>query len=492
MMRKYLFTVLIIAITSCTYAQQATVKFKFIGANDQNVKVQLPVDGTTFYPARANKQFGADSTLTLNFAVEKIANVFMVSGNRNFRFLIAPGQTAIELDLNKKDTSAITYRGKNAKGQLLINSRKNVFYQNRASKYLRLDSTATGVVNLIAADQQKELKPYVDLLHQKKISQVFFDAIKADIDMDYIAITAFVPIEIYFDSQRANSKVVFKDEFKELWKKTYEQYPFNNPAFLNAAEFYYHAEYYSNYYVGMFVPQVKGTWVKPNYEDGDQRLRDSYIGFAKNFTGKTREYLMASFLFNEMFQNKYQAVLVSLFDDFKKQYPISKFSPLLQPAADVIVKYHQDIKKDFAADQKFVANYRQVNSLDDLMAMFKGKTVFVDIWATWCGPCKVEFEYGEGLDKFLKSKNAEMLYISTDKDAADQQWKDMIKYYKLAGNHIRTNDLLLKDLISKLWGGKGGYSIPRYLILKDGKLVVPDALRPSDKQKLYDQIATYL
>ncbi len=451
----------------------------------------MPVDGTTFYPARAEKTFGPDSTLTLNFPTEKVANVFITNGNRTFRFLVEPGKTAIDLDLNKKDTSAITYQGKSAKGQLLINARKSVFYQTRASKYLKLDSTAKGVVNLIAADQQKELKPYTDLLQQQKISQNFYDAIKADIDMDYIATTAAIPIQIYFDSQRANSKVVFKDEFKALWKKTYEQYPFSNPAFLNAAEFYYHAEYYSNYYVGMFLPQANGTWVKPNYEDVDQRLRDSYTGFSKNFTGKTREYLMASFLFNEMFQNKYQTVLVSLFDDFKKQYPASKFSPLLQPAADVIVKYHQDIKKDFAADQKFIANYSEVNSLDELMAKFKGKTVFVDIWATWCGPCKAEFEYGADLEAFLKSKNAEMLYISMDKDAVAQQWKDMIKYYKLAGNHIRTNDLLQKDLMNKLWDGKG-YAIPRYLILKDGQLVVPNALRPSDKQKLYEQIASYL
>ncbi len=78
-----------------------------------------------------------------------------------------------------------------------------------------------------------------------------------------------------------------------------------------------------------------------------------------------------------------------------------------------------------------------------------------------------------------------------DKEAVEQQWKDMIKYYKLSGSHIRTNDLLQKDLINKLWDGKG-YSIPRYLILKDGKLVVPDALRPSDKNKLYEQIANYL
>ena len=81
-----------------------------------------------------------------------------------------------------------------------------------------------------------------------------------------------------------------------------------------------------------------------------------------------------------------------------------------------------------------------------------------------------------------------MLYISMDKDAADQQWKEMIKFYKLSGDHVRTNSNLQQDLINRLWGGKGGYSIPRYLILKDGNLVVADALRPSDKEKLYKQI----
>ncbi|RYG09213.1 MAG: redoxin domain-containing protein [Chitinophagaceae bacterium] len=184
-------------------------------------------------------------------------------------------------------------------------------------------------------------------------------------------------------------------------------------------------------------------------------------------------------------------MLVELLNDFDTQYPKSKFTPLLRPAANEILAYHETSKKQFASDQKFVANYQQINTLDDLMAQFKGKTVFVDLWATWCGPCKAEFEYGEELEKFLKSKNGEMLYVSMDNDKADQQWKDMIKFYKLAGHHIRVNPTLLQNLMDKLWDGTG-YSIPRYLILKDGKLVNDKALRPSDKKLLYDQIATYL
>lgn len=488
---KYFFTGILAFLFASTHAQQATVKINFKAAKDKAVTVQLPVDGTTFYRNRSTKDFAVDSTFVLSFPVEKIANVYITNSQRRFRFLIEPGQTNITLDLSKKDTTAIHYKGSSAKGQQLINARSRDFYQSRAGSYLKRDSTAKGVMELITADKEMELKPYHDLLEARQISSSFYEAIKADVSMDYLAIAAFVPITLFFDARRPDSKVIFKDEFKALWKDLYEKHPFTNLMDMNTAEYYYHAQYYADYYMGTYLPQENGTWVKPDYTNTDLRLKNSYLGFSTYFTGKTREYLMASFLYNEMLQQKYQQVLIGLFDDFKKEYPKSNFTTFLKPMADEIVRYHVESKKDFASDQKFVANYAEVNTLDELMAKFKGKTVFVDLWATWCGPCKAEFEYGEELEKFLKSKNAEMLYISMDKAAVEQQWKDMIKFYKLSGNHIRTNDALQKDLINKLWNGKG-YAIPRYLILKDGKLVVPNALRPSDKSKLYEQIEQYL
>jgi len=489
-MKRYLLTALISFAITPAFAQQATVYLKFKAAKDQKVTVQLPLDGTTFYPNRSEKQFDKDSILTLNLSVDKIANIYVVNSDRRFRFLIEPGKTTIQLDHSKKDTAAINFKGRSEKGQLLINSRKWTFYQSRADAYLGKDSTANGILKLIVLDREKELQPYEQLLQQKQISNAFYEAIKADIMTYYVAVAAHVPIRLYFDSMR-DSKVVFKDEFKKLWKEVYNSYSFTNPANYNAAEYYSLAEYYTNYYQDMFLAQANGTWVKPDYSNADLRLKLSYQSFSRNFTGKSREYLMAYFLYNEMLQEKYQLLLVEQFNDFKQQYPKSTYTGFLMPMANKILKYHEDIKKDFTADQILLANYSQINTLDELMTKFKGKTVFVDIWATWCGPCKAEFEYGHDLEKFLKSKNAEMLYISMDNEAVQQQWKDMIKYYKLSGSHIRANDALQKDLMNRLWDGKG-YSIPRYLIIKDGKLEEAKALRPSDKQKLYDQIAAYL
>jgi hypothetical protein len=64
-------------------------------------------------------------------------------------------------------------------------------------------------------------------------------------------------------------------------------------------------------------------------------------------------------------------------------------------------------------------------------------------------------------------------------------------YYGLTGNHVRTTNNLHNDLMKRFWDGKG-YSIPRCVIIKDGLVVEKNALRPSDGQKLYDQIGKYL
>ncbi|MNS75411.1 hypothetical protein D3C72_1089330 [compost metagenome] len=86
-----------------------------------------------------------------------------------------------------------------------------------------------------------------------------------------------------------------------------------------------------------------------------------------------------------------------------------------------------------------------------------------------------------------------MLYISIDEDKYDQQWKEMIKYYELSGTHIRVNEHLRKELSKTIWGGDGeGFSIPTYIIIdKDGNIVEKNALRPSDKEKLYEQIENF-
>ena len=120
--------------------------------------------------------------------------------------------------------------------------------------------------------------------------------------------------------------------------------------------------------------------------------------------------------------------------------------------------------------------------------LFRGKKVFIDIWATWCSPCKAEFAYKAKLLEVLKLKGYEILYISIDDEARDQQWKDLIKYYNLEGHHIRTNKTFSDDLRA-LFNQNKTIVIPWYIIINEnGDIVKLHAHRPSEIGELEKEL----
>jgi thiol-disulfide isomerase/thioredoxin len=113
-------------------------------------------------------------------------------------------------------------------------------------------------------------------------------------------------------------------------------------------------------------------------------------------------------------------------------------------------------------------------SFDD----FKGKVVYVDFWASWCGPCKQQFPFSKSLhDKFSPKqlKNIVFLYISIDDQ--EDKWKAAIQQFGLEGKHAISKGGWNSPITAKY----GIRSIPRYMIIgKDGRIIDEDAKRPSD------------
>ena len=197
------------------------------------------------------------------------------------------------------------------------------------------------------------------------------------------------------------------------------------------------------------------------------------------------EYYTATYIQSKAKQTKFEKEFIALFNQFKTDYPNSKYIEYINPSIEKIVDFHDKIKVEFNEEYKFVDNYENISSLKDCLIPFKGKKMYVDIWSTSCGPCKKEFEFNEKLKETLKNKGVEMLYISLDGDRTKSRWKDMVKYYSLKGNHIRANEKLIADLREKL----GGFGIPRYLIInKQGDIVNSDAPRPSNLPELEKQL----
>jgi thiol-disulfide isomerase/thioredoxin len=131
-----------------------------------------------------------------------------------------------------------------------------------------------------------------------------------------------------------------------------------------------------------------------------------------------------------------------------------------------------------------------VKSLDDLLTLLKDKQIYIDRWATWCGPCLEQFAYKDTLHQFLLKNDILLVYLNSDKDLENEKWFEFIKSHNLKGYHLRLNDELKEDLIKR---NIFIPMIPQYMIInKEGIVVNNKALKPSDGVNLFNQLKSLL
>lgn len=112
-------------------------------------------------------------------------------------------------------------------------------------------------------------------------------------------------------------------------------------------------------------------------------------------------------------------------------------------------------------------------SLDDL----KGKYIYVDVWATWCGPCKQEIPFLKELNAEFQNKNINFVGLSIDKIEDKEKWLKMVTDENLTGIQIMAD----KDWNSDFVTAYNITGIPRFILIdKEGNILDADAPRPSD------------
>ncbi|MDX1408338.1 MAG: TlpA disulfide reductase family protein, partial [Saprospiraceae bacterium] len=116
---------------------------------------------------------------------------------------------------------------------------------------------------------------------------------------------------------------------------------------------------------------------------------------------------------------------------------------------------------------------------------FKGKVVYLDVWATWCGPCKAEMPHAKELKKkYADNPNVVFMYVSVDDDK--EKWeKFLADDPEFKGVHLITGTGWESDL-TDAYMIRG---IPRYILVDQrGKIVSASAPRPSSGEKIEGMI----
>lgn len=337
------------------------------------------------------------------------------------------------------------------------------------------------VINEIENIKLKALAPFKKLLEEKKITAVFYNTLNLDLDLLFLETT--YDIIAYYANNPENFK---KQQLSiEQLNKVIAEFDKKYNAF---DEKYSHCE---------GISRVSAIEKKCNNINNKILFGEKYdIGLwdpeqeQNNYAPiKCQELIMCSTIAIAGFEEA-----KFTFEKFKERFPNSVYLKRLKKINDdeklssniplySFGSYSNKSKKIFFTDSK---QYEELTQL--INEKFKGKSVFVDLWASYCAPCKIEFAYSDNLHTFLINNNIEMLYVSVDNVSQIQKWEKDIYGYELKGDHYFASNTILSS-IRKLLDEKNDIYIPRYLLFNTkGELVLKNAKKPSEGENLYSEI----
>ena len=232
-----------------------------------------------------------------------------------------------------------------------------------------------------------------------------------------------------------------------------------------------------------------------NLENGDLKEIKDYASFLfdryrKFFTGDNLQYMQAQLIYEDEFQGSKTPSIPQLYETYRAEFPNSPFLNVLEPGVKENLRFQNSRITD--KDYHILTCDSTITSLEDAVKPFKGKVVYIDVWATWCGPCLKEFQYLPTLKEKAHNMDVVYLYISIDRPEERKKWEKTIAYHQLKGYHLLVNEKLGKSLYTELGNERQILSIPCFVIIdKTGKIVIRHAAAPSEPEKVIEQLSTY-
>lgn len=161
----------------------------------------------------------------------------------------------------------------------------------------------------------------------------------------------------------------------------------------------------------------------------------------------------------------------------EKVKPYIAGAPTIREMFNEIIEERNNVIKDGAALPSDPILIAPDGTKTTLSAELQGKVVYIDIWATWCGPCCREIPFMEKVvEKFKGNDNIRFISISEDDDRDawlekldrdKPEWPQFIFDQKTGAEFRKAMSI---------------NGIPRFLIIgRDGKLISVDAMRPSNE-----------
>jgi len=448
--------VVFIALSSCNKKRTATITVKLLNADIEFAMLKTTEDED----AVADTAF-IDSSSTIKFELQLEKPGFYLLRMRNqliMELYLSPGdELSFELDMNKP-FDEIVFTGEGEK------------VNNYLFKRLITDEYLLPSRDVLYRLEEKEFMVAVDKAYQIKLKNLdsFYQDNKKHTDKKFY--------DVYSTNllyEWALNMISYKQRYPYISGNENYQFSKEFEDFTNKLELENSGNLISNTF-RLFILRYIDLLADPVYSADTvaQKSESGYCSVRYNLVKETyknteiRDYLLTQILLEQV---KYYGVkeISELMDLYKKD---CSNTDLVAKVEAELSKWDEILPGKNAPDFSYADLDGKLISLSD----FKGKVVYVDVWATWCGPCKREAPYFYNLAKEYVGKNIVFIQISVDDEKQDyldymlEVPENTIQLYSGGWRSKITKDYLIS-------------SIPRFILVgADGKIIDNNAKRPSD------------
>lgn len=460
---KKIVVIILLIISYNTYSQKnAVISGEIKNTTNNNISIMINSDYPGSNTQSYNSKVDSKGKFRINIPLSKSSVAFLKTSKANIGLFITPNDSIYCTYNDGNVLESIKFEGNNSNHYNYFVKYQNDF-DNPHGTFFKTDYSDVFNMNAVQFKKYRQEKVEKDLLFLKEYSKnhTLTDEFKL-----------FAEVEIKYSYYNG---LLSYHSFKKFFKKIEEKLPedfyseineklFKNDPYLNSTNYTQATK--------MYISQLN---LEP-YATPNSFFPQAINVSKKLLSGKTMfNYQLITLM--EMLQTDASPALKdSLISSFLEKCPYNEYNSIIT----------NDYKKNKEANKKnipdnvlkstFETKEGKEITFKDILKNFKNKVIYIDVWASWCGPCKVEMPSSIALKNKFKNEDVVFIYLTIDENKS--AWKKAIDNWKIDGVHYLLNDGI-KSNFSKHFNISG---IPHYILIdKNGQTIFPSAVRPGSK-----------